>query len=304
MTTNNKLAGLYKSTRVGIMIAFVVPVVLLGIACAASTGLPIDWKNAYLGASVIFWLVMISNGLNNLVDEKIDTAATRAGSKKSRSYHILPVVDGLTRNELLSIVVMSGFLFGLSLLILADSAGYTVLWFALFGLFMSLEYNLPPLKLAYRPFPELTMLLPSAVVAITGIQYILVSHVTELGIVMGIAFGLFSGSWFVYQSIIDHDVDKVAGKATTAVYVGPVGAVVVATMYPLCAAVLMVMHKIVGTDVSWQLPHIAAVSAVVLASLIAFCGLDAHKMWQKAMLVTFVFGVAVALSLLNKAWLG
>jgi len=304
MTTKNKLTGLYKSTRIGITISFVVPVVMLGIACAASTGLPIVWENACLGAALIFWLVMISNGLNNIVDEKIDTAAMRAGSEKSRSYHVLHIANGLSYNALLSVIIMAGIVFGLQLIILADRAGYFVFTFALFGLFMSLEYNLPPLKLAYRPFPELTMLLPSAVVAITGIQYILVSRVTELGIVMGIAFGLFSGSWFVYQSVIDHDVDKAAGKATTAVFLGPVGAVAVAIMYPVCAAGLMVVHVIVGTDVPWQFSFIGTISAAVLAALVALCGLDAHKMWQRAMLVTFVFGVAMALSILNGVWLG
>jgi len=298
------IQGLYKSSRAGIMIAFVVPIVMLGIACAISTGAPIVWGNAYLGAALIFFLVMISNGLNNIVDEKIDIAARDLGLEKSHSYHILNLADGLTRDELLSVVMMSGFCFGFLLFMLAIRTGYPVIGFALFGLFMSLEYNLPPLKLAYRPFPELTMLLPSTVVAIIGIQYILVAHVTGLGIIVGIAFGLFSGSWFVYQSIIDHDVDKAAGKVTTAVYVGPVGAVAVATVYPLCAVVLMVTHKIVVTDVPWQLPHIAAVSAVVLAALIAFCGFNAHKLWQRAMLVTFVFGVAVALSILNGAWSG
>ncbi|MCD6163476.1 MAG: prenyltransferase [candidate division Zixibacteria bacterium] len=286
------------------MIAFVVPIVMLGIACAVSTGDPIVWENAYLGAALIFFLVMISNSLNNIVDEKIDIAARDMGLEKSHSYHILNLTDGLTRDEILSVIVLSIFCFGFLLFVLSIRTGYPVIGFALFGLFMSLEYNLPPLKLAYRPFPELTMLLPSAVVAVTGIQYILVSHVTELGIIMGITFGLFSGSWFVYQSIIDHDVDKAAGKVTTAVYVGPVGAVVIAIMYPPCAAVLMVTYEIVGIDVMWQLPHITAVSAVVLVASIAFCGFNAHKLWQRAMLVTFVFGIAMALSILNGAWLG
>lgn len=301
----SKLAGLYKSTRIGIMIAFVVPVTMLGIACAASTGLPIVWDNAYLGATLIFWLIMMSNGLNNLTDEKIDIEAMKAGSKKSRSYNILNVANGLTRGELLSAVVLSGFVFGFLLLMLASRAGHPVLWFALFGLFMSLEYNLPPLKLAYRPFPELTMLLPSAVVAVIGIQYVLVSRVTDLGIVMGIAFGLFSGSWFVCQSIIDYDVDKAARKVTTAVYVGPLAAVMIACVYPITAVVVMVSHRIASDSYLMVYPlHFAGLCAVALATLIAFCGLDAHKMWQRAMLVTFIFGVAWALMVLFGVWSG
>ena len=174
MTAEDTTAGLYRSTRPGIMVAFVVPVVLIGISCAMVTGLPIDWENAYLGGTLILSLIMISNGLNNIVDESVDIASVQAGSKKSEMYHVLCTTKGLSYGALISIIVVFGFASFVSLGLLVIHAGYLVIAFAAFGLFLALEYNLPPLKLAYRPFPELTMLLPASAVAVLGVQYILV----------------------------------------------------------------------------------------------------------------------------------
>lgn len=294
MSLKTTVAGLYKFTRAEITIAFVVPVVMLGIACAISTGLPIDWNNLALGACVIFFLIMISNGLNNIVDEKIDKSAMEAGSEKSRMYHILNIWEGLSRSDIISVVVLSGFVFGIALFVLASRAGYLVSVFALFGLVMALEYNLPPLKLAYRPFPELTMLLPSTVVAVIGMQYILVSQITTIAVCMGTAFGLFSAVWFLWQSMVDYDVDKEAGKKTTPVYVGPLEAGTVGIMYPLPGVALLIIAS--TTDLyMYSLAILGMVCMVVMSAIMIFSAPNCFKVWKGTMWATFLYGVVSAL---------
>ena len=297
MSLKTTASGLYKYTRIGITIAFVVPVVMLGIACAVSTGLPIHWDNLMHGGGVIFFLLMISNGLNNIVDEKIDKSAMEAGSKKSRMYHLLNTWEGLCRSDLIAVIVLSGFAFGFLTIILALNAGYLVAVFALFGLVMALEYNLPPVKLAYRPFPELTMLLPSTVVAVMGMQYILVSRVTTIAVCVGIAFGLFSATWFLWQSMVDYDVDKEAGKKTTPVYVGPLSAGFFGVAYLGLGLVPLILGA------GWGLPLYTPMifgffSMVAMGAIMIFNAPNCFRVWQGTMWQVFLFGVTSALAIM------
>lgn len=297
MSLKTAASGLYKSTRIEITIAFMVPVVMLGIACAVSTGLPIDWGNMALGGCVIFFLLMISNGLNNLVDEKIDIAAMKSGSEKSRMYNILNLTDSISRDVLRSVIVLSGFAFGLLLITLAMGTGYPVIIFAAFGLFLAVEYNLPPLKLAYRPFPELTMLLPSTIVAVVAMQYILVSYVTWLAVCMGTAFGLFSASWFLWQSMIDYDVDMEAGKKTTPVYLGPINAGIFAIVYPVLGLVPIILGA--GREGLSYAPAVLGMFCMAaMGAIMIFNAPNSFKVWKGTMWTVFLFGVASAAAII------
>jgi len=279
------------------MVAFVVPVVMLGIACAVSTGLPIAWENAYLGAALIFFLLMISNGMNNIVDEKIDAAAIKSGSEKSRMYHLFNTWGVLCRSDIITVVVLSGFAVVALLGVLVMRTGYTVVAFASFGLLMALEYNLPPLKLAYRPFPELTMLLPSTIVAVIGVQYILVSQVTAIAVCMGTAFGLFSATWFLWQSMVDYDVDKAAGKKTTPVYLGPLSASIFGIVYSGLGLVPLILGA--GRGLLSCAPVILGMFCMAAMGGIMIFGVpNSFKVWQRTMWATFVFGVASAAAII------
>jgi len=212
-------------------------------------------------------------------------------------YHIFNICGGLSRDALISVIVLSGFAFGLLLFVLTSRTGYPTIVFATFGLFMALEYNLPPLKLAYRPFPELTMLFPATVAAVIGVQYILISQVTPLAVHAGVAFGLFSGTWFVWQSILDYEVDKGAGKITTAVYIGPISAAVVSIFYPVTG----VSVSIIGMQ--YDLPlyvtaWLGCGGVVALAIVMVYHKMNAFAIWRWCMRITFAFGVLVALAIM------
>jgi 4-hydroxybenzoate polyprenyltransferase len=293
MSLKTTATGLYKSTRAEIMVAFVVPVVMLGIACAVSTGVPIDWSNLMLGTGVIFFLLMISNGLNNIVDTKIDAVATERGNKKSIMFHGM-----LSRRIVAGILVLSVFAFAFLTVQLSLNTGKPVIAFALFGLIMSVGYNLPPLKLAYRPFPELTMLLPSTIVAVVAMQYILVPQITAIAVCMGAAFGLFSASWFLWQSMVDYDVDREAGKNTTPVCMGPLNAGVVGVVYPAVGvAVLALSSGRVGLPL-YTSGILGIVCMATMGVTMMFNAPNSFKIWKGTMWATFVFGVLSAVAIM------
>jgi len=297
MSAATKLKGIYKSARIEITIVFVVPVMMIGIACAVATGKPLAWWNMVPGAGVILCLLFKSNILNNLIDIDVDKHAMEQGSRKSGMYHTI-LLGELTPPEAFGLYVSCLVMFVFFSWWLAVETGIIVLVFIMFGFLMSLQYNLPPLKLAYRPFPELTMLLPSTIVAVAGVQYILVSQVTMLGLFMGASFGLFSAAWFLFQSLIDYEVDKEAGKNTTPVYMGPINATAVGILYPVLGIALLT----VGVE-SCGLPllmpvYIACVCTAVLGAMLVYHAQHSFKIWIAAMYAAFVYGIGAAIAII------
>ncbi len=296
MSVAAKLKGIYKSTRIEITIVFVVPVLMLGIACAIATGLPVAWSNLVPGAGVVLCLLFKSNIINNTIDIEVDKRAVEQGSHKSRMYHTIPLGE-LTPHDMVYLYVaciVATLLFAWWLVI---EVGLIVWAFVAFGLFMALQYNLPPLKLAYRPFPELTMLLPSTIVAVAGVQYILISQVTLLGLFMGASFGLFSAAWFLFQSMIDYEVDKEAGKNTTPVYIGPLDATAVGIFYPILGvALLTIGFERYGLPIF--LPTIiACASTVILGTMLMHHAPSSFRMWKRSMYVAFACGTTSAIAI-------
>lgn len=296
MTAKTKLAGIYRSTRIEITAAFVVPVVMLGIACAVATGKPLAWGNLIPGAGVILCLLFKSNILNNLIDIDVDKHAMEQGSRKSGMYHTI-ILGELTPLEAFGLYISCLVMFAFFSWWLAVETGIIVLAFTMFGFLMSLQYNLPPLKLAYRPFPELTMLLPATIVAVAGVQYILVSQVTMLGLFMGASFGLFSAAWFLFQSLIDYEVDKEAGKNTTPVYMGPINATAVGILYPVLGIALLTVG-VVSCGLPLERPVILAMACTaVLGAMLVYHAQHSFKMWRAAMFMAVVFGSASAIAI-------
>lgn len=297
MTAKTKLAGLYKSARIEITVAFVVPVLMLGVACAVATGKPLAWGNLIPGAGVILCLLFKSNILNNIIDQDVDRHAMEQGSRKSGMYHTI-LLGELTPLEAFGLYIsciVATLIFTWWLVI---ETGLIALAFVAFGLFMSMQYNLPPLKLAYHPFPELTMLLPSTIVAVAGVQYILISQVTMLGLFMGASFGLFSAAWFLFQSLIDYEVDKEAGKNTTPVYIGPINATVVGIMYPVLGIALLTVG-VVSCGLPLERPVILAMACTaVLGAMLAYHAQHSFKMWKSSMYLAFIYGSASAIAII------
>lgn len=284
------LKGLYKSTRMEITLTFLVPVLTIALSCALSTGNPITWLNLIPGAGVLVCLILISNSLNNLIDIDIDVAAHKSHNVKSEKYHPLITKEITTHNILLLLVVSCIFFIIFTewlIIITGQLAGVLIL----IGLFFAVEYNLPPFKLAYRPFGELTMLLPSTIVAVAGIQYILVHQITLQALFMSASFGMFSAVWFIAQAALDYDIDKKNNKVTTAVYLGIDPLIRVATLYCIAAVLILFIGVFIGF--SWVIFLLSATCAIYLFFYWLIVT-DEMKLWKRSMLVSFIHGVGVS----------
>lgn len=285
------LKGFYKSTRIEITIAFMVPVVAIAVSCALATNNPITWLNLIPGAGILVSLILISNTLNNLVDKDIDITAHENHNAKSDLYHPLITQDITTHNILLFLVVSFIFLIFFSEWLIITT-GKIACVLILMGLFFAVEYNLPPFKLAYRPFAELTMLLPSAIIAVAGIQYILVQEITTLALFVSASFGMLSACWFIAQAAVDYDTDKKAGKVTSAVYLGIDQLLQVATLY--CIASVLIPLIGVSSGHSWGILPLSVVCAIYLF-FYWLTVTDEMKLWKRSMLVSFIYGFGASL---------
>lgn len=286
-----RLKGLYKSTRMEITIAFVVPVIMIAVASAITTGNLITWYNIIPGAGVLFCFVLISNILNNVVDKDIDTIAYNNHNAKSEMYHPL-VTKQISAYSSLLLLIFSCILLLLfsEWLILTTGKIAGILIFI--GLFFAVQYNLPPFKLAYHPFPELTMLLPATIVAVAGIQYILVQEVTIVGVFVSASFGMFSACWFFAQSAVDIRTDNEVGKITTPVYVGMDLRLVVVGLYCIAAVIVPFM----GIDAGLSSFH-TVISFICAVHLFLYWinEDDLMNVWKRSMQVSFINGLVSAL---------
>ena len=288
------LKGLYKSTRVEISVVFIIPIIAIAISCALSTGNPMSWLNLIPGAGVLTCLILISNSLNNLIDKDIDIAAHKSHNAKSEKYHPL-VSHDLNTHGVMQLFIFTCIFLIIFTISLTATAGKLAGVLILIGLFFAVEYNLPPFKLAYRPFSELTMLLPSTIIAVAGIQYILVQEITMQALFVSASFGMFSACWFIAQSAIDYDSDKKNNKVTTPVYFGIDPLLRVVTVYCIAAVLIPLIGVFIGR--SWGILPLSVVCAIYLF-FYWLIETDEMKLWKRSMLVSFIYGISASVIIL------
>ena len=91
---------------------------------------------------------------------------------------------------------------------------------------------------------------------ILGVMYVMVSSVTITALLVGISYGFFNASWFMYSRAQDYEADKAMGKITTIVsfgldatpelaimylFVGFVFSLFAAAYMPLAAGILLIV---------------------------------------------------------------
>lgn len=191
--------------------------IMIAVACAIESGLPIDWLNLLL-VSVTILLVqgIIAHGINDLADEEVDRIAPIGETGRSK----ILVSGEMTRRCLFAITSSAVLIVFLIIILLAMRAGPVVVFFAAFAAFAAFGYSCKPLKLGWRPFSELTVVVPTITMLIMGVVYVMTSHVTFVTLLVGVSYGFFNASWFMYSRAQDYEADKAMGKRTTIVRFG------------------------------------------------------------------------------------
>ena len=191
--------------------------IMIAVACAIESGLPIDWLNLLLvGIAVLIIQGIIAHGVNDLADEEVDRIAPIEETGRSK----ILVSGEMSRECLFAITLAAVLAVFLIIILLAMRAGPIVFFFAAFACYAVFGYSCKPLKLGWHPFSELTVVVPTITMLILGVVYVMTSGVTIITLLVSISYGFFNASWFMYSRAQDYAADKAIGKRTTIVHFG------------------------------------------------------------------------------------
>lgn len=191
--------------------------IMIAVACAIESGLTIDWINLLLvGITILIIQGIIAHGVNDLADEEVDRIAPIEETGRSK----ILVSGDMSRRSLFAITSAAVLTVFLIIILLAMRAGPLVFIFAAFAAYAVFGYSCKPLKLGWHPFAELTVVMPTITMLICGVMYVMTSGVTIITLLVGISYGFFNSSWFMYSRAQDYEADRAMGKRTTIVHLG------------------------------------------------------------------------------------
>jgi len=191
--------------------------IMIAVACALETALPIDWLNLGIVALIILLVQgIIAHGVNDLADEEVDRIAPINETGRSK----LLVSGEVTRRCMRHIISSACVITILLIILLTVRAGIPVLLFAAFAAYSVFGYSCKPLKLGWHPLSELTVVVPTITMMIMGVVYVMTCRVTIITLLIALSYGFFNASWFMYSRAQDYEADKAMGKRTTIVLLG------------------------------------------------------------------------------------
>lgn len=216
-----QLRGVGQLFRVKPVLSWGASAFVLGVAVAVyGPGLG---PNAALHGLLAFGLVALaqgfaSHGFNDAYDWVTGTDKESIGKGTGGSRVIPEGKMDVLDTVIVALVALVGVLAIGSYFVMQYGTPMVVL--LALAVYAPTAYSLPPLKLGYRPFAELTVVLPALTGVVAGTVLVLSGTIPLLAIAVGVIHALFCISWFIVSRIPDYEPDKHAGKRTTVVAYG------------------------------------------------------------------------------------
>lgn len=175
--------------------------------------------------------------------------------------------------------------------------GWPVLALTVLGVSAPLAYSLPPLALAYRPFPELLVVVPALTGVTIGAELVLAGSISWVGVLVGLVHAAISISWYVVSRLPDYEADRRVGKTTTVVLLGRASAPSLSAVYLLSGVALSVVGLV---TVGWPFVLTPALGAFMLVGLVRLDPFDpggASALRYRQMRASTVHAALLALAL-------
>lgn len=214
----NKIKGLKELFRWKPVLAWTVSGVLLGLGTAIyESGFNLNYFYLLLSFVVVIIIqAFLAHAVNDLVDEEVDKNA-----KIRETGRVKVLIEGIMNRKDLMLVSFVSLLFIVGVMIyLTYNLGYFIPILVSVGVYAALGYSLPPLKLGWRPFSELTIVLPALTTLVVGVNFVLTGNLSLLAFLVGLVFAFANIVWFMLSRAQDAPIDEIMGKNTTIVLFG------------------------------------------------------------------------------------
>ncbi|MDY0011763.1 MAG: prenyltransferase [Rhodocyclaceae bacterium] len=194
---------------------------LLGLACAASSGVEIDPVTAFM--TVLFALLAHAGG--NVINDYHDA---RSGADAANTQRLFPFTGGsrFIQNGVLSAGQTGRFGYGLLAAVipaglwLAWQAGPGLIAIGLAGLLVGWAYSAPPIKLMSRGLGEFGIV-AAWLLVVMGADFVQRGAFSTLPVVAGLSYALLVAAILYINQFPDFAGDQASGKRTLVVLLGP-----------------------------------------------------------------------------------
>jgi 1,4-dihydroxy-2-naphthoate octaprenyltransferase len=166
--------------------------------------------------------LLLAHAANNMINDYFDLQGGVDDDAYTRAlYAPHPVLSGLvTRGELLRAIIIVNLIDAAIMLYLTWSRGWPVLAFALLGLFVSVFYVAPPLRLKHRGLGELGVLIVWAPLMVGGTYYVAAGSLPAWVLVASLPYGLLVMTVLVGKHVDKIEQDRAKGINTLPVLLG------------------------------------------------------------------------------------
>jgi 1,4-dihydroxy-2-naphthoate octaprenyltransferase len=198
---------------------------------------------------------VIAHAANNMINDYFDLegGVDSDGYVRTR-YAPHPILSGLVSKQgLLAAIALLNAIDLAILIYLTQARGWPVLVFALLGLFISVFYVAPPLRLKHRGFGEPGVLLVWGPLMIGGTYYATTGVLEPWVLVASLPYALLVAAVLVGKHVDKHDADLAKGIRTVPVLLGAERARFLNQVLIVSFFALVVCLVLVGTLGAWCL---------------------------------------------------
>ena len=196
---------------------YVPPSFLPAILCSI-----IAWSSNYSPDVTGFLLVLAGVTINHFGLNLLDDVCDYKHAVDGRDFERNPYTGGsgvlteglLTPRQVAIGAVVCFVLTSLIGVYLTMTRGWPILAFGLFGVFCSVFYTLPPVKLGYRGLGELGLLVNFGPIIGLGAYYVQARTIALEPLLVSLILGVMMWSMIVINEIPDYEEDKFGGKLT------------------------------------------------------------------------------------------
>lgn len=225
--------GVYQLSRPDPAASWAGGAFIIGAALAYfHVGTELMWRDGLVAfVGVVFAISFGAHGINDTYDWLTGTDKESIGKGTGGSRVIPQGKFSVVETALVGIIALAVTLtIGVYFYFKYD---WRILVLTAVAIAAPLTYSLPPFKFAYRPFPELVVVVPALTGVTIGSELVLSGMITWTAVLAGLVHSAFSISWYMVSRLPDYEPDKRVGKTTTVVYLGRDKAPLISTVYLL-----------------------------------------------------------------------
>ena len=252
---------IFLATRVPFLTATFVPV-LLGAMVARSHGASAWWLTllALVGASAIHLGLNVANDVSDATsgadDANVNPTMFSGGSRM--------IQYGLVSLDAMRKTAIGCYAVGIGIgLYLTATRGIELLWIGLAGVFLSIFYTAPPLRLVHRGLGEIAVALGFGPIMVLGTYFVVTKELSWEAFYASLPVALFIMLVLYVNQVPDRPADEKAGKRTIVVRLGK-GAIVAGYVASVVAAFgLIAVGALTGIMPIWTLLALATIPLAV-----------------------------------------